>query len=762
MIEGKRGSTRNRAMGGGGDPSAAGTWILALLMVVSAAAFVTIPTWQLLEFGPFSWHVRLPEYWQGGLEALVLCSVLVLAQTLTRRPARIVVSILASELFLRRHGVDLAVAVDLVYFEICFGLGALAMRSCGPAGPDTVVSYLRCFIAGFCLWSTAAWSMSALGYGGVHQLRWLSVVLLMVAAAARCKPWLLFVEQRVSCLPTRARWLAAVPLAWILLSFAHSATVIGSDALWYGLRGDRVLVGDGSAFSAEGLVAPVYYFPKIYELFLVPLSGLGSNSVVSGISILLLAFLVAVSYALLAPLGLRDKFGRLLGATLVMTLPAIANSALNPKPDIFAAFLLIFAWLNAARFLASRDRVSLLWFVSSLLLAVQAKLTAIPYAGILLLVTMMSMLRYRVANAAAHTPLPHDGARACLARTTLILVMIVCAFATARTLLLAGMPTIGPDPLVALWQKLGFSLAFPVGTGRWSFPHDWSDVPALALDLLFRPQRTGHVMITWTGNCWLWLALAAALASLPIFSRTRTGFASRSGDNDAQNALPGIALMLTGFAVMLCWGYQVRGGDGNYFIAGVVPAILIGMAAVWSRVCDSTLLRRSLIAVVALFCLHHGAYSLISAEWASGTRTFDFDFTRSPRQFAQESARLFQANGLARIEAYLRSEPDWPRVVGCTGLENSLGMRLSARFEDVGSISWDRPEFTDTPEHFIAFLKQAQVGYLLVPRSDNASVPCIGGHVIIDVAAGLNSRGAAPVVHDEGYDLYAISAAWTK
>ena len=760
-MDGWQGVARSWPMHGKSDKDAIRTWFLALLMIVSGAAFVIIPTWQLLEFGPFSWHIRLPEFWQGGVEGLALAAVLFAAQLLPQRLARAGVSILVAEMYLRRHGVDVAVLIDVIYFELCFGLGALVMRTCGLGRPDSVVAYLRCFIAGFCVWSACAWSISAGGIGGVHDLRWLTALLLIPAAAGRCKPWLLFAEERASRLPTRARCLTAVPLMWILVSFAHSATVTGSDALWYGLRGDRVLVGAGSAFSAEGLVAPVYYFPKIYELFLIPLSGLGSNSVISGISILLLALLGAACYALLAQMGLRDRFGRILGATLVITLPAIANSALTPKPDILALFLLMVGWLNAAYFFASRERAPLLWLLGSLLLAVQAKLTAIPYAAVLLLVTMMLTLRYRTPSASLMA-LPRQIAETRLAWTTLILVVIVCTYATARTLLLAGMPTIGPDPLIALWNALGFSLAFPVGTGRWSFPHDWSDVPALALDLLFRPQRLVHVMITWVGNCWMWFALIAALTSVPMMVPGRTAVLAPFSISQAQGTLPGIALMLTGFGVMLGWGYQVRGGDGNYFIAGLVPAMLIGMTAVWSRVFGSTLLRRSLIAVIAVFCLHHGAYSLISAEWATGTRTFDFDFTRSPRQFALESARLFRENGLARIEAHLRNEPNWPRVVGCTGLENSLGMRLSARFEDVGTVSFDRPEFTDTPANFIAYLTRSHIGYLLVPRADNKSVPCIGGHVIIDVAASLNGSGSAPVVHDDGYDLYAISAAWPQ
>jgi hypothetical protein len=52
-----------------------------------------------------------------------------------------------------------------------------------------------------------------------------------------------------------------------------------------------------------------------------------------------------------------------------------------------------------------------------------------------------------------------------------------------------------------------------VGTLRWNWPHESSDDPMLALDLLFRPQFLEHIQISWTGNVWLWLAFFTAAAT---------------------------------------------------------------------------------------------------------------------------------------------------------------------------------------------------------------------------------------------------------
>jgi hypothetical protein len=62
-------------------------------------------------------------------------------------------------------------------------------------------------------------------------------------------------------------------------------------------------------------------------------------------------------------------------------------------------------------------------------------------------------------------------------------------FLTARTFVLTGMPTIGPDALFALWQTLGLHLHAPAGTLQWSKPHDWSSQPSVS-----SPCNTENIM----------------------------------------------------------------------------------------------------------------------------------------------------------------------------------------------------------------------------------------------------------------------------
>ena len=64
--------------------------------------------------------------------------------------------------------------------------------------------------------------------------------------------------------------LLVVALGWL----AKSNHLHSYDPLWYGLRPEQVLAPTASFFDVTGLVSPVYYFPKLYELLIAPLSAM--------------------------------------------------------------------------------------------------------------------------------------------------------------------------------------------------------------------------------------------------------------------------------------------------------------------------------------------------------------------------------------------------------------------------------------------------------------------------------------------------------
>jgi len=725
------------------ESSSRAQMVFAIAIIASAIAFIVIPAWQLLSFGPFSWHIAQPEFQQGGAEALGLMGLLALVQQLARRSWRMILTAVISELYLRRHGVDIAIAVDLVYFELCIGLGAWAMRLTGNVQPNDIPAYLCSFIIGLCVWSVCAWMLSAFGFGSVRDLRLLTLVLFIPALSTRCRPWLFFVHERVAEMPKRQRACAAILLGWFLIQAARSAVAIDFDGLWYGLRGEYVLVGSGSPFISSGLVSPVYYYPKLYELFLIPVSGLGSSSAITGLTILVSSMLAAAGYEILRRLGTKDAALRLLGVSVCMTLPAIANQMLQSKGDMLAALLLACAWLKAAEFIARRERAPLIWLFALLLLSTQARLSAVPFAVALAAATLLASMIYRKEH---KTDAPHALR---LAGVALMLAIVVTALLTARTILLAGLPTVGPDQLVKLWLWLGFEFKFPAGTLQWNLAKDWTDTFPLLIDYLFRPQRLGHIVITWVGNVWIWVAVIALLA---------VGFARRRPQIPVHFAYPGMALILTGIALMFCLAFNNnRGGDGNYFMPGLLAATLLGVAAVLNVTQTLPKARQLLLVGLCFFSLSQAAYSFMSAAWTTGTRTFDLAFNRGVRSLHHKKRAVLDNDGLVHIADYLRSRGTTAHIVGYVDYEP--GYCLPGIYEGLEDISFSHRELVDDRTKFLTYVAKTNVEFLIVPHEDHVAKSIASMYVspmISKLAREMSENPSTRIVHDVNYDMYEL------
>lgn len=72
---------------------------------------------------------------------------------------------------------------------------------------------------------------------------------------------------------------------------------------------------------------------------------------------------------------------------------------------------------------------------------------------------------------------------------------------------------------------------------------------------------------------------------------------------------------------------MARGSDGNYFLAALLPGLLLAANATLSRV--RGVARTAVLACIPAFALFQAAYAFASAGWATGTRAFDFDLARN-------------------------------------------------------------------------------------------------------------------------------------
>lgn len=673
-----------------------------VIAVGGALAACAIVAWGLIVPGPFDWQLSLPQTVEGGAEAILLMLALALLQAVPGQSWRLALSGAVAALYLRRHGVDAAVLLTVFYLEFAIALGAAVQRAAGAGLPRSIEDYLRCFLLGLAAWSVSAWSLSAFGQGRALDLRYLSLLLLIPALWARARPLSLHLWARSQRWAWGERALFAVLAGWMLVLYARTEVAFSFDGLWYGLRPEDVLTADGSVFDALALVSPVHYFPKLYEVFLLPLSGLGDASALSGVTILVLGLIALTSARIAARLGIASRRAQLALGALVLSLPALANAALEPKPDILCALALLLAWLFGGDWLLQRRPGDLAWALSAAAIALSSKLIAVPYLG-LLGIALAAGWR-ACAPSPATTPAATSQRLAWIA---LALATTAAAFVMARTWLLAGMPTIGPDPLYKLWTMLGFHLHEPAGTMTWATPQQWDQVPGLILDWLLRPHRMEHIAISWPGNVWLWLPLCGLLLRNPTQHSAAPAGAYR---------LSGAALALCGAVLALGWQYHARGSDGNYFIVAVVAASTLGFAFAWRCAGSARAPRASLLGIVLLFAAFQAGYAFVSAAWTPGTRAFDLDFLRSPRDLREADEEALKSATLQDIAYFLRARDHVARAIGCAPFRP--GVALPARFEDLPAITLSRPEYTRNPAAVLAYMRRFGIQYLLLPRPD--------------------------------------------
>lgn len=708
--------------------------VVPLVLAGLAALFLWLPLDDMVVDGLFTWHLLQPQTLQGGGE-LVLLYVLVVACLLAgrRAPWLALGGVgLALALYLRRHHVDLPGVVAVFFLEVLLALGASVERALGLERRLDLGGYLQRFLTGTILWVGVCLTLSALGGGDPGELRRVAVVVGALSLAhARTAPLSWSLAKRLPSLGRFETLVAAFFVVLLACLLARTNVTVYHDSLWYSFRGDLVLAPEGGDFFRSlGLVSQVHYYPKLLEILTLPLSGLGDFSFILAFSVGTFAILALVLYLLGRRLGL-ERPAAMLGAALAGTLPAVANIPLTGKPDLLAAVMLSLCALYSWDFLRRREAEAAYLAVAAVLLSFAAKVTSLAYGGLLILgvgAVALGARRYQDAR-----PAPADGPTAArwLAFGVCAGAAVVSAALYLRTYLLTGFPTVVPGQLAALWERLGFSLRYPVGVVIRERGESLSDLPALVHDFLFAPTRLPLARITWTGNGWLFFLLAALLFLA----------AGRRRSAIHWPALAWTPVMLAGIFFALMFNNAERGGDGNYYMF----PLLLGSLLFFSTAFDLGRDRgRLLTACAVAFVLMQAGIGFLTAAWAPGTKTWDLDFSRSVFDTSELRENVLRQNGLAEIAIYLESLPGVPRVVGL-GPED-VTRWLPARYESLRVISYARPSPVASVPGMLAYLRSQRIDFVLVPKIDRRS---LDGRL----ARALADTPGAVVVEDRLYRL---------
>lgn len=662
-------------------------WLGWLMLV---AVCIWLPWHALFEGnGPFVRQLSRSLAWKSIAECLLLLGTVY--GSLRLRRGGIVLAVLCAEVYARRHGVDITLALLAAYLA---GMHALGRCTAGilrmPSG-STLDIRLRDTVLGLVAWSAVIWIASFADAGSLGAIRALAVALLGSALAFWFWRW----RSEIAVPPRPATrsgaFLVASSVTIVLMLVAKSASAVDSDALWYGLNADRMLFGNGGLFHDQGLVAHVHFYPKLTEALQAPFLGLGSASLVTGFSLVCWVLLVVTSREVLGELGV-DGIRAWFGALFACVVPAVAASAATPKGEVLAAWLCTAGLLAGLRLRhGDHHRDWLGVGIGAVLLAPLARLTTLPYAAaiFLFIVTVVVVKRTRPAW------------RTCV---PIALAAIVGFLVCLRTFQQAGVALASPDVLVNLQGLLGWHLHDDIGRYE---PVFRTPFPGGLLDSLFGPAAYIHQALFWMGNGWIPLLIAAlALRGWRWVTTPAVAFVLLVG--------------LSMYVLLYAYRYGGDGADGNYFIVPIVLLHLVGWAGVFAGGHREPAPRPFSVGAVAMaaFCLF---MVITTANWLPGTGRLDARFDRTPfGELRALAENRFRTSNLGPLATVLSHWPPGTRMLGDMSVDD--GGYFPVRYESLVTISWARPPLLASPDAIVRLFRDHDIRLVALGHEPTAGV----------------------------------------
>lgn len=706
--------------------------LMFLVGLALAAGLAGIALKNLVDVGPFSWHIAQPRFKQGLIEILVLAAISAVASRYWRKYG-LWFAVVTVAFYCRRQNIDYAIVLALIYSAGIVATGELAATALRLRSGESGMSLSRAMeigVLGITFFSLAQWLLALTGIGFVA-----TVAAGWVISSVAIASWffLVYLPGRSTRAPrqidrtvTGIRTDLFIAFALYLLIFLGLAALaktnykFDSDSLWYGLRPDSVLFHGGSLFSPINLSVQVYYYPKLYELLMTPLSKTGDNSSILAFGVVCWGGYV-VACAALASLLTKDRRMVLAFALMAGSTPAMIGIAPTAKGDLLAAALAIAGLCKLIEFDRTRQLRYALLAAAGLMLAPLVRIAAIPYVAFAACWLMASYCIALWERKLAINPLRQEDRRLWI---VVVAALAVFSIVTFRTYVLTGLPFITPVELQRPFLALGMTVHYPVAN-----PVNWSAVPipplyGLLKDFLFRPAALPHVMLTWTGNVWLLLGVLAAVAALIPSWRPRLG---------REDYFPGLMLFAIGglfFLVLATQHFGIPGGDGNYYIIPIT-ALMAGILLLCRR--SPYLLVAGLsIGSALVYC---AIFMMATMLWWVGTTEFNWDLTRNPLDNRDFQQQKFSNAGMSEVEEATAACGADVAAVGA--LARPYAYLLPYRYEALTEVAWT-PANVGTPQRFAEYLQRTGVDFLILPKQESGptfmSPKFIGNKALYDRA----------------------------
>jgi len=681
------------------------TWITLIGQLLLVLVLIALPYRDLFIKGPFAWHIHQLTFTQGGIEALVLLALCIAINLPNHYPLLRGIGLLVVGLvYLRLHYIDVPLLVAFLYMEALGAIGAFALspwRKC----TEPLEFALLAFLCGIGIGALLITFLSLIRLATPFTCYAVIVALGLVCAFwKRTHPLTFQITQRGITCELSQRLTYSCLYATVLVMAAKIHLITDYDSMWYGLRSQFVLEQGGSIFAKLGLAHFVYYYPKLYEVLILPLCGFGDFGFPAAFNIFIYIVLLAVVYEGMLALGISRGYAAL-STLAVGWIPVVVSAALLVKPDFLTALILLIAFFYSVRAVAQLNLAYSFVATSALIIALAGKLVSIPFGGMLAICFLIS-LAYKTIRVSYKTRFlrPLD-TRIEYGKVILPIGIAVLIAISYRTYYLTGLPIIEPGFLVHWLSYLGFHPHFPyypvfIGD-TWHFKLtdmlDW-------IYMIIAPSKLPHIVYIWTGNIF---ALTTLLAFISIRTwRSRVSFTTAF--------IFSVILFLFALLFIAFYG-SLPGGDGNYYI---FPIIAFTAVTVASYQFLSPFLRNASVIILLLLMLFHSfVWFSTSPVWKTGTSAFNFDVTHTFYTSDLEAGATLKRNGLMNITQALRFADENGHCTALADGSVETLFSLPCAVEETWLLDGIAREYVGNADEISRYIINARFDFIIVTNS---------------------------------------------
>jgi hypothetical protein len=737
--------------------------LFAVALIGIAILFQVLPLYNMVINGVFNWHIKQPEVVQGGIELLVLFSILALTISIVKNKLIVAFAvIIVCAFYLWSNCVLIPAMLALLYLEIIISLGRWIFKVFRIETENSLISYLHYFFTGFVTWAFLAISLSVFKLGGFNEMRIMTGVVAIISITKGLgQPFFMALLKGFINSTKIDKILEVFIMFLVVIQLAKTQRAFDYDSIWYGLRPEHVLIGENSFFDNLGLVQFVHYYPKLFELYLTPVSNLGDYSFILSANIVILFLLLVLVYVFLVSLNIEKTYA-LIAVALIGSLPVFSNMGSTAKTDIITTFFILFLAFSLWIWIKERRLLYLYMGFAAILLSFGLKLTSFAYVPAVVLGFGLACIftdprcrlgvikRVKESGMSKENNTVFSDIRENYYGLYLITVSLIVLFGiTVRTYILTGYP-IFPQ-IRSLQNTVGFNALYPQNSEKVGNIFVSLQVQSYSIidfatrwyKMFFDPGDFPRVIMQWLGVSLIFLLVAIIVAKL---------FIDKEKTNNTNNK----QLLCLFLPILILGSYFIttypRGGDSNYYL----PPIIIGYITLLAVLQKFEITFKHLIYLVLILFipLQVTIMFITHFSWSYGTRGFDSIIGRACLTDEVRNMQLFKHNGLIDIYEYISERPTNAKAVGlCDEYHDVIFNRLPCRFEELRAFGWyGNPELLNDFNSFTKYLEWAKIDYIIAPYE---IVPAHEN--IYRYVAQVKNIENVNIVHSDKYYLIDIS-----